>query len=106
MNPTRIDGKIKGETIMNKMELVKAMASHSGLTQTDSEKALKAFEEVVMEELKVGGDIKLTGFMTLSVVETKARTAYNPKDRSIEIPVPAGKKVKAKIGKTLKDAVK
>ena len=36
---------------MNKSELVTAIAEKSELTKKDAEKALKAFEEVVTEEL-------------------------------------------------------
>ena len=37
---------------MNKTELVAAMSEKSELTKKDSEKALKAFMDVVAEELK------------------------------------------------------
>ena len=39
---------------MNKSELVAAMAVKAELSKKDAEKALKAFEDVVMEELKAG----------------------------------------------------
>ena len=40
---------------MNKTELVAAMADQAGLSKKDAEKALKAFTEVVEEELKKEG---------------------------------------------------
>ena len=90
---------------MNKQELVSAMAIKSSLTKKDSESALKAFEEVVMEELAKGGEIKLTGFLGFSVVETAERKARNPKDGT-EVTVPAGRKPKCKFGKPFKDSLK
>ena len=39
---------------MNKTELVAAMADQAGLSKKDAEKALKAFTDVVAEELKKG----------------------------------------------------
>ena len=39
---------------MNKIELVSAIAEKAGLTKKDSEAAVKAFVEVVEEELKKG----------------------------------------------------
>ena len=39
---------------MNKTELVAAMAEESGLSRKDAEAALKAFTNVVSEELKKG----------------------------------------------------
>ena len=40
---------------MNKTELVAAMADQAGLSKKDAEKALKAFTDVVAEELKKDG---------------------------------------------------
>ena len=40
---------------MNKTELVAAMADQAGLSKKDAEKALKAFTDVVSEELKKDG---------------------------------------------------
>lgn len=90
---------------MNKTELVAAMATKSGLSKKDVEKALKAFEEVVTEELQAGGKIQLTGFGTFEVIERKERIGRNPKTNE-EMPIPASKSPKFKAGKLLKDAVK
>ncbi|OON97537.1 MAG: DNA-binding protein [Epulopiscium sp. Nele67-Bin005] len=89
---------------MNKAELVAAMAEKAELSKKDTEKALKAFEEVVMEELKSGGKIQLVGFGTFEVTERKERIGRNPKTK-VEIKIPASKAPKFKAGKALKDAV-
>ena len=47
---------------MNRMELVAAIAEQTELSKKDAEKALKAFTDVVTEELKKGGKIQLVGF--------------------------------------------
>ena len=47
---------------MNKTELVAAIADKTELSKKDSEKALKAFIDVVGEELKKGEKIQLVGF--------------------------------------------
>ena len=49
---------------MNKAELVTAVAEKAGLTKKDSEKVLKAFVDVVTEELKNGEKVQLVGFGT------------------------------------------
>ena len=49
---------------MNKTELVAAMADQAGLSKKDAEKALKAFTDVVAEELKKDGKVQLVGFGT------------------------------------------
>lgn len=90
---------------MNKTELVTAMVTKSELSKKDVEKALKAFEEVVTEELQAGGKVQLTGFGTFEVIERKERIGRNPKTNE-EMPIPASKSPKFKAGKLLKDAVK
>ncbi len=90
---------------MNKSELVSAMSAKSGLSKKDAEKALKAFQEVVMEELKNGGKISLVGFGNFEVIERKPRVGRNPQTKQ-EVPIPGGKAPKFKPGKALKDIVK
>ena len=95
---------IRGGNTMNKTELVAAMAEKAELSKKDSEKALKAFIDVVIEELKNGGKIQLVGFGTFEVSERAARTGKNPQTGAA-IQIPASKAPKFKAGKALKDAV-
>ena len=89
---------------MNKNDLVAAIADKAGLSKKDSEKVLKAFEEVVTEELKNGGKVQLVGFGTFDVAERAAREGRNPQTGAA-MPIPASKAPRFKVGKTLKDAV-
>ena len=52
---------------MNKTELASAIAEKAEISKKDAEKALKAFTEVVAEELKKGEKIQLVGFGTFEV---------------------------------------
>ena len=63
---------------MNKAELVAAMAEKTELSKKDAEAALKAFTDVVAEELKKGEKIQLVGFGTFEVSERAERTGRNP----------------------------
>ena len=63
---------------MNKTELVAAMAEKAQLSKKDAEAALKAFTDVVAEELKKGEKIQLVGFGTFEVSERADRTGRNP----------------------------
>ncbi len=63
---------------MNKAELVAAMSDKAQLSKKDAEAALKAFTDVVAEELKKGEKIQLVGFGTFEVAERAARTGRNP----------------------------
>ena len=89
---------------MNKVELAAGMAEWAELTKVDAEKALKAFIDVVTEELKNKGKVQLVGFGTFETTERAARTGRNPKTgETIEIGASTSPKFKA--GKALKDAV-
>ena len=47
---------------MSRQDLVAAMADKTGLSKKDAEKAVKAFIDVVSEELVKGGKVQLVGF--------------------------------------------
>ena len=87
---------------MNKSELVAAMAGKAEISKKDAEAALKAFTDVVAEELKKGEKIQLVGFGTFEVSERAARTGRTP-HTGAEINMPASKAPKFKAGKALKD---
>ena len=52
---------------MNKTELVAAMAEKAELSKKDAESALKAFVDVVTDELKKGEKVQLVGFGSFEV---------------------------------------
>ncbi|MBQ8518788.1 MAG: HU family DNA-binding protein [Agathobacter sp.] len=89
---------------MNKTELVAAMAEKAQLSKKDAEAALKAFTDVVAEELKKGEKIQLVGFGTFEVSERAARTGRNPQTGA-EMKIAASKAPKFKAGKALKDSI-
>ena len=89
---------------MNKTELVAAIAEKTELTKKDAESALKAFTDVVAEELKRGEKIQLVGFGTFEVSERAAREGRNPQTGET-MKIAASKAPKFKAGKALKDAI-
>ena len=64
---------------MNKTELVAAVADKAEISRKDAEKAIKAFTDVITEELIKGEKIQIVGFGTFEVAERKAREGRNPK---------------------------
>jgi DNA-binding protein HU-beta len=90
---------------MHKLEIVKAIANNTGLSQKDSGAALEAFLTVVTKALKKGDVVTLIGFGTFKVVKTAARKGRNPQTGK-EIQIKASKRVKFSAGKALKDSVK
>lgn len=89
---------------MNKTELIAAVAEKAEITKKDAEKALKAFTDVVADEMKNGGKVQLVGFGTFEVSERAAREGRNPATNET-ITIPASKSPKFKAGKALKDMI-
>ena len=89
---------------MNKTELVVAVAEQADISKKDAEKALKAFVDVVTEEMKKGEKVQLVGFGTFEVSERAAREGRNPQTGAT-MTIAASKAPKFKAGKALKDMV-
>ena len=89
---------------MNKTELITAMADQAGLSKKDTEKALKAFTDVVAEELRRDGKVQLVGFGTFEVSSRAAREGRNPRSGEV-MKIAASKAPKFKAGKALRDMV-
>ena len=89
---------------MNKTELIAAVAEKAEISKKDAEKAVKAFTDVVSEELVNGGKIQLVGFGTFEVSERPAREGRNPRTGET-MTIAATKTPKFKGGKALKDMV-
>ena len=89
---------------MNRTELVAAMAEKTQLSKKDAEAALKAFVDVVSEEMKKGEKVQLVGFGTFEVSERAAREGRNPQTGE-KMTIEASKSPKFKAGKALKDVI-
>ncbi len=107
---------------MNKTELIAAVAKKAGVAEMIeqakadngkkpetygklvTEEILKAFTDVVAEELAKGEKIQVVGFGTFEVSERAAREGRNPKTGE-KMPIAASKTPKFKAGKALKDQI-
>jgi DNA-binding protein HU-beta len=91
--------------MMNKTELVKAIAAKAKFKLSDTEKLVNAFIETVSEELKDKGKVTLVGFGTFGVAHRKEKTAINPKTGE-KITIKAKMVPVFKPAKALKEMVK
>ena len=89
---------------MNKAELIAAVAEKTGLSKKDSEKAVNAAIDSIVDTLVAGEKVSIVGFGAFDVKERGVRVGRNPKTRE-EIEIPATKVPFFKAGKALKDAV-
>lgn len=89
---------------MNKTELVAAVAEQADISKKDAEKVLKAFVDVVTEEMKKGEKVQLVGFGTFEVSERAAREGRNPQTGET-VKIAARVVPGFKAGSKLKDAL-
>lgn len=85
---------------MNKKELIQKIAVGSGLSIADAGKALKAYEETVVNALKNGEKVISIGFGTFDIKQTIARNGRNPHTGKPMI-IPAKQIVKFRPGKKM-----
>ena len=64
---------------MNKSQLIKSVAEKSDLSQKQVSEVLNLLESTLIESLKAGEKIQLSGFGTFEVRERAERKGRNPK---------------------------
>ena len=69
---------LSGNSKITKKNLVKEIADHLHMSQSDVEKVVDAFIDVTSEHLHQRHDVRLTGFGIFSTRDRKASTARNP----------------------------
>jgi len=90
---------------VNKTELIEAVASRTGSSKADADRAVNAFVDVVEDTLVRGEKVTVTGFGTFEVRDRAARMGRNPQTGA-PLHIPATKTPAFKAGKGLKDAVR
>ena len=86
------------------LEAMVPVLEKTGMKKNDAEKALKAFVDVVTDELVKGEKIQLVGFGTFEVSERPEREGRNPRTGET-MKIAASKAPKFKAGKALKDMI-
>jgi DNA-binding protein HU-beta len=89
---------------MNKSQLIEAVASDSGLTRSDSARAVESVLATVTKTLKRGDEVNITGFGKFSVVRRAARQGVNPRTGE-RLKIKASKAPKFSAGASLKQAI-
>lgn len=88
----------------NKSDIVSKVAEKSNLTKAQSEAAINAFQDVLIEALHSGEGLKLTGVFSAERVKRAKRTGRNPRTGAV-INIPERYGVKLSAGSLLKKAV-
>ncbi|WP_425342120.1 HU family DNA-binding protein [Jiella mangrovi] len=90
--------------LMNKNDLVSAVAEHAELSKQQAGSAVDAVFEAIETAMAKGDDVRLVGFGTFSVSHRAASKGRNP-STGAEVDIPARNVPKFAPGKGLKDAV-
>lgn len=89
----------------NKMDLVEKMASTTGSTKADAERAMEAMIGMITDSLKRGEEVSIAGLGIFEAKMRKGRTGRNPRTGAT-IQIKEMRVPKFRASKTLKDAVK
>ncbi len=89
---------------MNKSQLIKSVADKSELSQKQVAEALSLIEETLVESLKVGEKVQLSGFGTFEVRARAERKGRNPKTGEV-VTVPACKYLAFVPAKAIKETL-
>ena len=89
---------------MNKSQLIKSVAEKSELSQKQVSETLSLIEATLIENLKAGERIQLSGFGTFEVRERAERKGRNPKTGAV-VTVPACKYLAFVSAKAVKEAL-
>jgi DNA-binding protein HU-beta len=93
------------ENIMNKGELVAAIADSAGVSQKDAGACVDALFETIAAQVSAGNEVSITGWLKAQKANTSARVGRNPQTGAT-IQVPAGTRTKLTVGSKLKAAGK
>jgi integration host factor subunit alpha len=89
---------------LTKKELAQNLSDQTELSLADAKKFVDLFFDTIKEQLNSGKTVKLSGFGTFDVVQTKERVGRNPKTME-EFPIPSKRKVKFTVSPKVKKSI-
>lgn len=90
--------------VIGKTELANQIAQDTGLNKSQATRALDAALNAISSALGQGEEVRLTGFGTFRVSDTKERTGRNPRTGE-PLNISAGRRPGFTAGSRLKEAV-
>ena len=89
---------------LTKKELAQNLSDQTELSFADAKKFVDLFFDTIKEQLNSGKTVKLSGFGTFDIVQTKERVGRNPKTME-EFPIPSKRKVKFTVSSKVKKSI-
>lgn len=96
---------IRSKIMLNKADLISAVADRTGESKATTERFLGALQDVIIETVAKGEEVRLTGFAAFDSAQRAARQMKNPRTGEA-IQVPATRVVKIRPLKRFQDEVK
>lgn len=88
---------------VTKRDIALGVAEKTGLTQMEALNAVQATLDYIAGKVAAGETVELRNFGVFEIRETKSRIGRNPKKPENAVIIPAGKVVKFRAGKELKE---
>ena len=89
---------------LTKKELAQNLSDQTELSLADAKKVIDLFFDTIKEQLNSRKTVKLSGFGTFDIVQTKERVGRNPKTME-EFPIPSKRKVKFTVSPKVKKSI-
>jgi len=89
---------------VNKNDLVTKLTERSGLSKSDSQKAVDGVFDIITDSLKSGEEVRVSGFGVFVVSERAGGKGRNPQTGE-EITIKASRSARFRAGKQLKDSL-
>ena len=89
---------------LTKKELAQNLSDQTELSFADAKKFVDLFFDTIKEQLNSGKTVKLSGFGTFDIVQTKERVGSNPKTME-EFTIPSKRKVKFAVSPKAKKSI-
>lgn len=91
--------------VIVKSDLIARVSQDVGISENQASKIVNEVLKTISDALANGEDVRITGFGTFRVVETRERIGRNPRTGQ-EIRIPAGRRPSFSAGSQLVEAVR
>lgn len=91
--------------MLGKSDLTKKVATRAGLTGVKATTAVNAMLDAIAEAIEEGEEVRLIGFGSFKVTETRERRGRNPRTGE-PITIPAGRRLSFSPGAKLVEALR
>lgn len=90
--------------VLNKPALIAEIAAKTGESKASTERFLNAFQDIVVDAVSDGTEVKISGFVAFASGVRPARTMKNPRTGE-DVQVAETKTIKVRAMKNFRDAV-